>query len=441
MEFRKDFYADVRTEKVVSTDIRFRDGVMEECKNSSVERAFLRVYDGKMWYYASTYRMDALQEELNKLYACAKGNRKIGEDPVVQRFQANKGDFRKFEKEPAVPLAQKRAFVEERLVAMQGEYVKMAVAGYDDVFKTIRFVSSKGADLIHDSFLCGACFSAVLATETDNISVPYMETKEHFADLSCPVEEIKKAVEEGEDFLLHAKPVEAGEYPVILSPQVAGGFAHESFGHKSEADFMLGDETMKQEWQLGKKVGSDILSIYDSGLVAGSGYCLFDDEGTRASKTYLIKNGILSGRLHSASTAADLQEEVTGNARAINCTFEPIVRMTTTVIEAGDLKKEELFARVKHGYFIKSFKHGSGMSTFTIAPSLAYEIVDGKIAGPVKIAVVTGNVFETLSLVDGLSDECELFPNIFGGCGKNEQSPLRVSYGGPYVSVSKMNVQ
>ena len=96
-------------------------------------------------------------------------------------------------------------------------------------------------------------------------------------------------------------------------------FAHESFGHKSESDFMLGDENMKKEWTLGKKVGADILSIYDSGEEEGSGYVPFDDEGTRTQKTYLIKNGVLTGRLHSAATAADLEEEVTGNARAINC--------------------------------------------------------------------------------------------------------------------------
>lgn len=41
----------------------------------------------------------------------------------------------------------------------------------------------------------------------------------------------------------------------MLSPTVAGVFAHESFGHKSESDFMLGSETMRREWELGKRVG------------------------------------------------------------------------------------------------------------------------------------------------------------------------------------------
>lgn len=90
---------------------------------------------------------------------------------------------------------------------------------------------------------------------------------------------------------------------------------------------------------------------------------------------------MLAGRLHSAETAAALEERVTGNARSIGIGYEPIVRMTTTVIESGDKTLEQLVAGVKKGYFIKTIKHGSGLSVFTIAPNISYEITDGKI-GP-----------------------------------------------------------
>ena len=204
---------------------------------------------------------------------------------------------------------------------------------------------------------------------------------------------------------------------------------------------MLGDETMKREWQIGKKVGSDCLSILESGAFEGCGYVPYDDEGTKAGKTYLIKNGVLSGRLHSAETAAELDEAVTGNARAVGIEFEPIVRMTTTVIEGGDKTFEELVKNVKHGYFIKTIKHGSGMSTFTMAPNISYEIKNGKIGRPVKISVISGDVFETLGLIDGVSKDEEILCFITGGCGKMEQFPLPVGFGAPYVSVSKMKVQ
>ena len=115
--------------------------------------------------------------------------------------------------------------------------------------------------------------------------------------------------------------------------------------------------------------------------------------------------------------------------------------MTTTVIQEGNQSLEQLFSSVKKGYFIKTVRHGSGMSTFTLAPGLCYEIADGKIGRPVKIAVITGSVFETLGLINGLSEQCEIHAFVTGGCGKMEQFPLSVGMGGPYVSVSAMNVQ
>lgn len=444
MNFKENFYADVRIEKRFTTAIRFRGPVLEECKETSTARAFLRVFDGEMWYYASTYKLDDLQGELDKLYAAATPNSDIYSHPVVRRFEVNREKKYRFQANCVkdVPLSEKRDYLLARIPTLSSsQYVKMTVASYSDMYIERTFLSSKGADIGYDFQLCGTMFAVALAGKKDNFSNHLMETKEFFSELSKDSENISEMISESENFLLKAKVVTPGSYPVILSPEVAGVFAHESFGHKSEADFMLGDETMKEEWQLGKKVGADILSIYDSGIEPGSGYCPFDDEGTRACKTYLIKNGVLFGRLHSAATAADLSEEITGNARALNCEFEPIVRMTGTIIEAGSHTKEELFAKVKHGYFIKNYKHGSGMSTFTIAPNLAYEIVDGKIGDPVKIAVITGNVFETLNRIDGLSDKAEIVSSIFGGCVKMEQGPLPVSDGGPYVSISKMNVQ
>ena len=262
-----------------------------------------------------------------------------------------------------------------------------------------------------------------------------------FDELKGLNDELRAAVAEEAYFMRNSVPVTPGKYPVVLSPEAAGVFAHESFGHKSEADFMLSDKSMRDEWQLGKTVGSSILSIVDCGSVPGCGYVPYDDEGTRARKNYLIKNGILAGRLHSAQTAVALDEALTGNARATDCTFEPIVRRTTTYIEGGDLDFDQLIAPIKKGYFIKTINHGSGMSTFTIAPSLAYEIVDGKLGRPVQISVLTGSVFETLGLIDGLTRDVHLLSSVTGGCGKMEQMNLPVGFGGPYVRVSSMNVQ
>lgn len=445
LKFRQGYYADARIEDRFETQIMLRNGILEECKSSRVKRAFLRVYDGEMWYYASTSDTEDLQRELDGLYAAARPSEDIADDPAVRAFEVNKDVCLRFSECSVadVPLEEKTALVRAAAESVRGDEVKMTMARYIDRHSDYEFYSSKGAELKYDFQTCGVSVSFALAEGENNLRNAYQRADVRFDALRGIVraEEIGAFVEENIFFMKNAKPVEAGEYPVILAPMVAGVFAHESFGHKSEADFMIGDETMKREWALGSKVGSDILSIYDSGLDLGSGYVPYDDEGTRAGKTYLIKNGVLAGRLHSVETAAELGERPTGNARAVSCDFEPIVRMTTTVIDAGDLSEEALFAGVKHGYFIKDLKHGSGMSTFTIAPTLCYEITEGRLGDPVRIAVVTGNVFETLSLVDGLSDKKEIFSFVTGGCGKMEQYPLNVGFGGPYVRISKMRVQ
>lgn len=444
IKFKEGFYADVRVETRFTTNIQYRDGVLENSKQTTVKKAFLRVFDGDMWYYASTYKTDDLQGELDRLYASATPDKNILNHPAVKNFQVNKADLKKFKKNCVkdVSLADKQKMLSGIFPAFKAsKHIKMTMALYADRYSEYEFYSSKGADIKYDYQLCGSRYQLAMAEGQENFSDGFSKSAPTLKEIETSEKELKEFVKECENFLLHAKPVTAGVYPVILSPTTAGVFAHESFGHKSESDFMIGNETMKKEWAIGTKVGSDILSVYDSGLEDGSGFVPFDDEGTKATRTYLIKNGVLKGRLHSVTTAVHLGEEPTGNARAVSCDYEPIVRMTSTVIEAGDTPKDELFSRVKHGYFIKDYKHGSGMSTFTIAPSLAYEIVDGKIADPVKISVITGNVFETLNLVDGLSDKAEIISSAFGGCGKMEQFPLNVSFGGPYVSISKMTVQ
>ena len=442
--FRKDFYADVRREKRYASDVRFIGPNLVECRESTIEKAFIRVYDGKMWYYCSTDDMDKIQEELDGLYACATPDSDIANSPVVKKFEVNKDKILKYEKNCVkdVPLEKKREFIEKRKKAVEDdEYLKQSSAAYGDRYSVYEFTSSLGAEITFDTQSARAAVSLSLAYGKETFDDGIIATADSFEALKLTKEMLTEFKENSDEFLLKAKSVEAGKYPVVLSPEAAGIFAHESFGHKSESDFMLGDETMKKEWKIGKQVASPILSIYDTGTIPGAGYVPYDDEGTKMKKTYLIKNGVLSGRLHSAKTAAELGEELTGNARAINCDYEPIVRMTTTLIEGrGDDTKDDLISRIKYGYFIKNCKHGSGMSTFTIAPNVAYRIENGKITTPVKIAVISGNVFDTLGKIDGVS-RAEDMRISAGNCGKMEQFPLPVCLGGAYISVSEMDVQ
>ena len=341
-----------------------------------------------------------------------------------------------------VPNAWKLAVAEQYADCLKAcEKIPRWKVYYVDNHTRKHIVSSKGCDVTFDTQNCCVAPRYVLMKDEK----PFYGRKDiyrmKFEELKGHEKELEELIREDLAYNENAVPVEPGEYTCIFSPAVTGVFAHESFGHKSEADFMVGDENMKREWAIGTRVGAELLNIVDTGMEEGSGYVPFDDEGTRAKKTYLIRDGILSGRLHSAMTAAALKEELTGNARAVSFQFEPIVRMTATYVEPGKSTKEELIAGVKKGIYISDYNHGSGMSTITNAPNKAYMIRDGHLAEPVKISVITGNVMHTLHEIEGLSAVFELCSFALGGCGKMEQFPLRVGMGGPYMRVNHLTVQ
>ena len=441
--FKKGFYADVRIEDRFSTNVRVKNGELEEAKEKNEKKAFIRVFDGKMWYYTSTSDILNVQKSLDELYLYAEPNDRIDENPIVKRYQVNKDKKIVFAENSVkkVSLNDKVALITETLGKFKSELCNFKSGQYIDRYSVYEFYSSKGADITYDFQTCGVAYGLAFSFEKETMQEQLSKCETDFSKVAYTDKEISDFVSRCEDYIKNAKPIVAGKYPVVLSPIATGVFAHESFGHKSESDFMLGDETMAKEWTIGKKVSSELLTIRESGVFQGSGYVPYDDEGTAATDTYLIKNGVLSGRLHSATTAAALNEELTGNARAINCDFEPIVRMTSTFVENGTSSFDDLIKDIKHGYYIYTVKHGSGMSTFTIAPNIAYEIKDGKIGAPVKIAVITGNVFETLGLIDGVGNDKKLLSFVTGGCGKMEQFPLNVGLGGPHIRVKEMNVQ
>ena len=442
--FPKNLYTDVRLEDVSVSEITYHNGELRQNLKRNHKGAFIRIFDGERWYYSSTTNIDNIQEEINKLSTMAKSNENIMENPIVKKFEVNTGEFLYFQNNDILNISQ-----EEKLNLLKSYFpiienkaeVKMWRAIYVDKKAVKEFYSSKGANLKFDYQTCSAVFRYSLNVNGKTLDGGYDKTTTDFNELKELHEEFKTKLTKDIDYTKNAKPISPGKYTVIFSPIATGVFTHESFGHKSEADFMIGDETMKAEWTIGKKVGAENLSIVDRGDVKGSGFVPFDDEGNKSEKTYLIKNGVLSGRLHSGATAESLEENTTGNARALNFEFEPIVRMTTTYIEAGDETKEELISEVKEGILIEDIKHGSGMSTFTIAPSIAYMIRDGEIKEPVNISVITGNVMETLYEIDGISKEIELLSFALGGCGKMEQWPLPVGMGGPYIRVNNITVQ
>ncbi len=434
---------DIRFEKTISSQISFLNGELISAVENPSTGFFLRVFKNGQWFYEASTNMHKIDQQIEKLVNFANqfksevstfhGLKNNGKHHLVKY---EKSRFDKISMEEKINLVKTYVGLKDKINFMNESRVR-----YSDLYKIKFYKNSVGTEFVYDFNQAGIAFNGVLKDQDQLFTDYVMQYSHDFDGLKNLEKKILDHFVEAEKFL-HAKTVEAGKYRVVLSPEIVGIFTHESFGHKSEADFMLGDQEALKEWELGKTVGSPLLNIVDCGThESTSGYCPIDDEGTLAQKNYLIKDGKLTGRLHSKHTADELKELPTGNCRAIGFEWEPIVRMTSTYIEGGKQSFEEILKQAgNNALFIDGAKHGTGGSTFTIAPTRAYKIVDGKLTEPLKISLISGSVFETLNHIEAVGNDFELVSSAFGGCGKMSQWPLSVSDGGPSILVNGMQV-
>ncbi|MGE5560340.1 MAG: TldD/PmbA family protein [Chloroflexota bacterium] len=241
--------------------------------------------------------------------------------------------------------------------------------------------------------------------------------------------------------LLDAPQVKAGVYTVVCDPALAGLFVHEAFGHLSEADNAYKNPELAKAMTLGRKLGRDILTIFDTGeFAANRGYLKYDDEGVRTQRTYLVKDGVLVGRLHSRETAGIMGEQPTGNCRALNYTFPPLVRMRNTCIAPGAASLEEMIKDIEIGvYAIGSGGGETNGEMFSFNAGHGFMIRDGKIAELVRDVKLMGNVFTTLENIDLIGKDLKGRDGP-GGCGKGGQMPLATSGVCPAIRIQNVIV-
>jgi len=337
-----------------------------------------------------------------------------------------------------IPLAEKKQLLDEyNALIWRTPKLQTSIIAYSDSHKKVIFLSSLGSYIQQERSDITLRLSAIAAEDGEVQQVGLsMGSRGDFSQISSlhqQVEEVAKHAVE----LLSAPQVKGGEYTVVLDPVLAGVFAHEAFGHLSESDYVYENERLRQIMVLGRKFGSPELNIVDSAAIPGlRGSYKYDDEGVPATKTYLIREGKLVGRLHSRETAAKMGEKPTGNARAINYHYPPIVRMTNTYIEPASASFDEIIGDIKEGVYAKNWIGGTtSMEMFTFSAGEAYMIRHGKLAEALRPVVLTGNVFTTLNHIDAIGNDLEM--NQGGGCGKGMQMPLPVSNGSPHIRISK----
>lgn len=157
-----------------------------------------------------------------------------------------------------------------------------------------------------------------------------------------------------------------------------------------------------------------------------------DDEGVMCTDVVLINEGVLQNFLHNRETASIMDVPPTGNARAWEYDYEPLIRMRNTYIKKGDWHTEEIIEDTKKGYFLMGA--GSGQADvnaeFMFEVKKAYTIENGELGSLLRSVTITGNAFHVLKTVDAVGDDI-VFDMGSGSCGKNQ--PAKVDGGGPFV--------
>jgi len=438
-------YAEVRAQKLSKTMLTLKESRVEAAKQGIENGAALRVLVNGAWGFASVGALDF--ETLNEaiLDACkmakAASSRlkapiklietKAIEDKVMAKPRE---DPSKISIEDKIGTTSKMS----NIILGYNNHIKSCTIDYLDLTGTNYFINNEGTYIEQDKLYVWSritatakqadafTFSREEIGSTSGYEIFNVETPEIVGERLA-----KRAVEQ-----LKAKPPKGGTFPVILGTNVVGVFAHEAFGHLAEADLTLSGSVLLDKF--GKKIASNVVTLYDDGTIDGAfGSFKYDDEGIPAQKTLLIKDGVVVGLMHNRETAQKLKAKPTGNARAEDFRVEPIVRMRNTLIEPKDHSFEELIEGIKAGYYFKSFRGGQANldGTFQVGIQEGYEIVNGELGEPVRNASISGNTLETLLNVDAVGKAFELWP---GRCGKGQTA--FTCDGGPHIRVKKVIV-
>lgn len=336
-----------------------------------------------------------------------------------------------------ISIAQKKQLCDRysQLIKSVDSRITTTSVRYADSAQRVILASSEGT-LIEQSWVDMEMRFAATARNGDTVQTGRETngTRKAYEDLINLDEQVKGAAQRAVA-ALSLPPVKGDTYTVVIDPVLTGLFVHEAFGHLSEADMAYENPDLLEVMTLGRRFGPKELQIFDGAAPPGHrGSYLYDDEGTPATTTQLIKDGVLVGRLHSRETAGTLDEEPTGNARCLNYHYAPIVRMTNTWIERGKTPVADLFGGIKEGVYASNWLGGmTNGEMFTFSAGEAWMIRNGKIAEPVRDVTLSGNVFQTLADIEALGDD--FYWDESGGCGKGGQNGLPVGCGGPSLRI------
>jgi len=256
---------------------------------------------------------------------------------------------------------------------------------------------------------------------------------------------------------LSAKSVEAGKYDLVLDPSHLWLTIHESVGHPTELDRVLGyeanfagtsfatlDKWQSKNFQYGSKLVNLVADKQQVGSLGAVGY---DDEGVGTKKWDLVRDGVLVNYQAIRDQAAIIGEkESHGCCYADSWGTVQFQRMPNVSLEAGKspLSVQDMIKDVKKGIYIVgdgSFSIDQQRYNFQFGGQLYYEIKDGQIAGMLKDVAYQSNTQEFWNSCTAICDERDyrLGGSFFDGKGQPSQSSA-VSHGSSTTRFNGVNV-
>ncbi|GAB4325908.1 MAG: TldD/PmbA family protein [Promethearchaeota archaeon] len=199
---------------------------------------------------------------------------------------------------------------------------------------------------------------------------------------------------------------------VVFSPKVFAELVVPVLGY--HASGAAAHEKLTKFTDLGSRVAHESLTLQDDGLATDCTRCApWDGEGSPSQTTTVVERGVFKSRIYDQTFGPLSGKESTGNGlRASTGTISN--SPTNFVVAPGDRSLEELFEGVRDGLYVLKFSWLNPdpvTGTFGAEVRNAYRIEGGKLGAPVKGGSVSGNVFDVVRNLGGLSKQVEAVNN------------------------------
>jgi TldD protein len=442
----KSEYADLRYEENRSVNISYSDYDLRSLSTPRSNGGHLRVYQNGGKSALSFFDIAGLESTADKIRENAEivGRKRNSKIHLAETEVIKDTFFLAPKKHPHdITISEKKELLMHyRDLVLAIDKVKSVEANYNEFYSKRFFLSTEGSKVEYELLISNIYF-LIQAQHDDVIQTTRWSIggSDDFSKLLNRDESCQNMAERASELTM-AKPLPPGIFPVVLDPSEAGVFIHEAFGHLSEADGVQDNPDFLKKLQLGTELAKSILNVSDDGTIKDlPGSHIIDDEGVKTRKTELIKNGILSGRMHSRETAAQFNEPLSGNVRAVGPEHPPIVRMSNIYIEPGKSSFDQMIGSIDHGYYLCGAKGGqTSGDAFTFGAQYGYEISNGKLGHMVRDINMSGTLFETLQNISMVGNDLQ-FSEI-GGCGKG--SPMQLNRksgkGSPHIKIDNVTL-